>query len=256
MLQQINTKHRLNIGGDTAIEFDPDSDLIFDYGEPLARHTNGMRFTALDDRGKTLLTDDYFSLGGGFIVCGDEEEPSKQTGEPPHPFSDGAGLLEQSRTSGLSIPDLVYQNESSWRDKAEVDHKLTAIWDAMQACVQRGLHTEGVLPGRMAVTRRAARLYQSLKSREHESGLETMDWVNTYAIAVNEENAATQREIIVGQECFAFVIKRSETHVVGMPCERLAVIEDQIAVGIEFDRRITANTQTVVCMDLLEHLVH
>ncbi len=195
MLKQINTKHRLSIGGDTEIEFDPDSDLIFDYGEPLARHTNGMRFTALDDKGKTLLTDDYFSLGGGFIVCGDEEEPSKQTGEPPHPFSDGAGLLEQSRTSGLSIPDLVYQNELSWRDKAEVDHKLTAIWDAMQACVQRGLHTEGVLPGRMAVTRRAARLYQSLKSREHESGLETMDWVNTYAIAVNEENAAGGRVV-------------------------------------------------------------
>ena len=195
LLKQINTDHRLNIGADTAIDFDPDSDLIFDYGEPLARHTNGMRFTAFDDKGNTLLTDDYFSLGGGFIVRGDEEEPSKQTGEPPHPFSDGAGLLEQSKTSGLSIPDLVYQNELSWRSEAEVNQKLTSIWDAMQACVQRGLHTEGVLPGRMAVTRRAARLYRSLKSREHESGLETMDWVNTYAIAVNEENAAGGRVV-------------------------------------------------------------
>ncbi len=195
MLKRINTDHRLNIGADTAIDFDPDSDLIFDYGEPLARHTNGMRFTALDDKGKTLLTDDYFSLGGGFIVRGDEEEPSKQTGEPAHPFSDGAGLLAQTKTSGLSIPDLVYQNELSWRSETEVNQKLTSIWDAMQACVQRGLHTEGVLPGRMAVTRRAARLYRSLKSREHESGLETMDWVNTYAIAVNEENAAGGRVV-------------------------------------------------------------
>ncbi len=195
LLKQINTDHRLNIGADTAIDFDPDSDLNFDYGEPLARHTNGMRFTALDDKGNTLLTDDYFSLGGGFIVRGDEEEPSKQTGEPPHPFSDGAGLLEQSKTNGLSIPDLVYQNELSWRSEAEVNQKVTSIWDAMQACVQRGLHTEGVLPGRMAVTRRAARLYRSLKSREHESGLETMDWVNTYAIAVNEENAAGGRVV-------------------------------------------------------------
>lgn len=195
MLKQINTDHRLNIGADTAIDFDPDNDLIFDYGEPLARHTNGMRFTALDDKGKTLLSDDYFSLGGGFIVRGDEEEPSMQTGEPPHPFSDGAGLLEQSKTSGLSIPDLIHQNELSWRSETEVNQKLTSIWDAMQACVQRGLHTEGVLPGRMAVTRRAARLYRSLKSREHESGLETMDWVNTYAIAVNEENAAGGRVV-------------------------------------------------------------
>jgi L-serine dehydratase len=195
MLKQINTDHRLNIGADTAIDFDPDNDLIFDYGEPLARHTNGMRFTAFDDKGNTLLTDDYFSLGGGFIVRGDEEEPSMQTGEPPHPFSDGAGLLEQSKTSGLSIPDLIHQNELSWRSETEVNQKLTSIWDAMQACVQRGLHTEGVLPGRMAVTRRAARLYRSLKSREHESGLETMDWVNTYAIAVNEENAAGGRVV-------------------------------------------------------------
>jgi L-serine dehydratase len=195
MLKQINTDHRLNIGADTAIDFDPDNDLIFDYGEPLARHTNGMRFTAFDDKGNTLLTDDYFSLGGGFIVRGDEEERSMQTGEPPHPFSDGAGLLEQSKTSGLSIPDLIHQNELSWRSETEVNQKLTSIWDAMQACVQRGLHTEGVLPGRMAVTRRAARLYRSLKSREHESGLETMDWVNTYAIAVNEENAAGGRVV-------------------------------------------------------------
>ena len=195
MLKQINTDHCLTIGADTAINFDPDSDLIFDYGEPLARHTNGMRFIALDDKGKTLLTDDYFSLGGGFIVRGDEEELSKQTGEPPHSFSNGAGLLEQSKKSGLSISELVFRNELSWRSETEVNRKLTAIWDAMQACVQHGLHTEGVLPGRMAVTRRAARLYRSLKSREHESGLETMDWVNTYAIAVNEENAAGGRVV-------------------------------------------------------------
>ncbi len=195
VLRQINTEHRLTMPGGTIIEFDPDTDLIFDYGEPLARHTNGMRFSALDDAGNTFLTEDYFSLGGGFIVRGDEEEPSKQTGEPPHPFSDGAGLLEQSEKSGLSIPDLVYRNELSWRSEAKVNQKMTDIWDAMQSCVQRGLHTEGVLPGRMSVTRRAARLYRSLKAREHESGLETMDWVNTYAIAVNEENAAGGRVV-------------------------------------------------------------
>ena len=195
VLKQINTEHRLQMPGGTPIAFDPDSDLIFDYGDPLSRHTNGMRFTAFDDAGNTLLSEDYFSLGGGFIVRGEEEEPSMQTGEPPYPFSDGAGLLEQSEKSGLSIPELVYQNEVSWRDETEVNQKLTDIWDAMQACVQRGLHTDGVLPGRMAVTRRAAGLYRALKEREHDSGLETMDWVNTYAIAVNEENAAGGRVV-------------------------------------------------------------
>ena len=195
MLGQIRAEHRLNLPGGATIEFDADTDLVFDYGDPLPRHTNGMRFTAIDEAGNTLLTEDYFSLGGGFIVRGDEEEPTNQTGEPPHPFSSAAGLLGQAEKSGHSIPDLVYQNELCWRSQAEVDQKLTGIWEAMQSCVQRGLHTDGVLPGRMSVPRRAAGLYRSLKAREHESGLETMDWVNTYAIAVNEENAAGGRVV-------------------------------------------------------------
>ncbi len=195
MLGQIKSGHRLRLPIGATIDFDPDTDLIFDYGEPLPRHTNGMRFSALDDTGETLFTEDYFSLGGGFIARGDEEESSKQTGEPPHPFSNAAGLLEQADNSGLSISDLVYRNELTWRSESEVDQKLTDIWAAMQACVQRGLHTDGVLPGQMSVTRRAAGLYRSLKSREQEGGLETMDWVNTYAIAVNEENAAGGRVV-------------------------------------------------------------
>ena len=193
ILRNIRSGQCLDLRGVGTISFDPDTDLVFDFGEPLPRHTNGMRFTAFDDTGMVILTEEYFSIGGGFIVRGDEEEPSMQSGEPPYPFYDGAGLLAQAENSGLSIPELVYQNELSWRSKAEFDQELTNIWEAMQACVQRGLHTDGVLPGRMAVTRRAARLYRSLKSQESQSGLETMDWVNTYAIAVNEENAAGGR---------------------------------------------------------------
>ncbi len=195
ILEQIKSEQRLKLAAVATINFDPESDLIFDYGDPLTRHTNGMRFTAVDKAGKTILTEDYFSLGGGFIVRGDEEEISNQTGEPPHPFSDAAGLLEQAEKNGLSIPDLVYQNELAWRSGAEVDQMLTDIWEAMQACVQRGLHTDGVLPGRMSVIRRAAGLYRALKEKEHDSRLETMDWVNTYAIAVNEENAAGGRVV-------------------------------------------------------------
>jgi L-serine dehydratase len=195
ILGNIKDEKRLDLPGIGRINFDPGADLIFDFGEPLSRHTNGMRFVARDDSGSVVLTDDYFSIGGGFIVRGDEDEPSSQAGEPPHPFSDGAGLLAQSEKSGLTIPDLVFQNELTWRSKEEVDQKLAAIWDAMQACVQRGLHTDGVLPGRMSVTRRAAKLYRTLKNREDQSGLETMDWVNTYAIAVNEENAAGGRVV-------------------------------------------------------------
>ena len=186
ILGKIKNEKRIALPGLGIIEFDPDADLVFDFGDALPRHTNGMRFTARDDADTVLLTEDYFSIGGGFVVRGDEEEQSNQATEPPHPFSDGASLLAQSEKSGLSIPELVHENELSWRSEAEVAHRLAAIWDAMQACVQRGLHTDGVLPGRMAVTRRAARLYRSLKDRQDQSGVETMDWVNTYAIAVNE----------------------------------------------------------------------
>ena len=147
ILGNIRSEHSLDLPGVGTIEFDPDTDLVFDFGEP------------------------------------------------PYPFSNGAGLLAQAENSGLSIPELVYQNELSWRSKAEFEQELTDIWEEMQACVQRGLHTDGVLPGRMAVTRRAARLYRSLKSQESQSGLENMDWVNAYAIAVNEENAAGGRVV-------------------------------------------------------------
>lgn len=194
-LAKIRNEHSLNLPGLATIDFDPDTELVFDFGDPLPRHTNGMRFTAENESADVILSEDYFSVGGGFIVRGNEDERSNQAGEPPHPFSDGASLLVQTENSGLAIPDIVYRNELSWRNKNEVDQKLTAIWEAMQACVQKGLHTDGVLPGRMSVTRRAARLYRLLKSREDQSGLETMDWVNTYAIAVNEENAAGGRVV-------------------------------------------------------------
>jgi L-serine dehydratase len=194
-LDKIKTEHRLTLPRLATVNFDPEKHLLFDLGKPLPRHTNGMRFTASDEMGKVLLTEDYFSIGGGFIVRGDEGEPANQAGEPPHPFSSGESLLSRAEESGLSIPELVYENELSWRAKKEVDQKLEAVWEAMQACVQRGLSTDGILPGRMGVIRRAAKLYRSLKAREHESNIETMDWVNAYAIAVNEENAAGGRVV-------------------------------------------------------------
>ena len=195
ILARIDAEHRLKLPFGATIDFDFDTDMIFNYGDDLPRHTNGMRFSAFDEAGITLLTDDYFSIGGGFIVRGDEEERSNQTGEPPYAFSTAEELLAQAVANGLSIPDLVHENELGWRSKTEVDQKLTDIWEAMQACVQRGLRTEGVLPGRMLVRRRAAKLHRALKAKGDKSGLETMDWVNTYAIAVNEENAAGGRVV-------------------------------------------------------------
>jgi L-serine dehydratase len=195
LLRGIHADKRLDIPGIGGLRFDPGVDLVFRYDEVLPRHTNGMRFAAFSATGDLLLDDDYYSLGGGFIVRGDEPEPLPQAGEPPFPFSSAADLLELATRHELSIAELVYRNELHWRTPEEVARRLDALWKAMQSCVQRGLHTEGVLPGRMSVTRRAPKLYRQLVEKGNRAGLDTMDWVNAYAIAVNEENAAGGRVV-------------------------------------------------------------
>ena len=194
-LRAIHSEKTIHVPGVGAIAFDPESDLVFDFEDTLPRHTNGMRFVALAASGEVLLQEDYYSLGGGFIVRGDEDEPMAQDGEPRYPFSTAAELLQQAADSGLSIAELMLHNELSWRDASEVQHRLTEIWEAMKACVERGLQTEGPLPGRMGMVRRAPKLYRAMLATGDESGRDTMDWVNAYAIAVNEENACGGRVV-------------------------------------------------------------
>lgn len=195
LLRHIHKEQVLDLPDIGQIAFAPDKDLIFDFAEELPRHTNGMRFTALDSSGNVLRTDDYYSIGGGFIVRGDEPEPLPQEGEPPFPFSSAAELLALAEEQELSIAELVHRNETHWRSDDEVRARIDDIWTAMKSCVQRGLHTEGVLPGRMSVTRRAPKLYKRLVEHGARDGLDTMDWVNAFAIAVNEENAAGGRVV-------------------------------------------------------------
>ncbi|MDJ0709856.1 MAG: L-serine ammonia-lyase [Woeseiaceae bacterium] len=170
-------------------------DILFNYERELERHTNGMSFVALDASGDELLCEDYFSLGGGFIARGSEPEPAAQTGEPPFPFTTSESLLNLASDNNLSIAELVLHNEHSWRDADEVRDRLDAIWTAMRDCIDRGLRTEGVLPGSMKVVRRAPRLFRSLSSRGEPGALDAIEWVNAFAIAVNEENAAGGRVV-------------------------------------------------------------
>ncbi len=194
-LRRIHESCRLPLLKLGEIDFDPATNLSFDYDDELPRHTNGMRFQAFDSAGEELCSEDWYSVGGGFVVRGDEQEPTGQQGEPPYPFTDAAGLLAMADENALSIADLMMQNELRWRSEKEISERLDAIWAAMQSCVQRGLVTEGVLPGKMSVLRRAPKLYKSLKQRSDGGGLDTMDWVNAWAIAVNEENAAGGRVV-------------------------------------------------------------
>lgn len=195
LIRAVHSDERIAVHGIGELDFSPTEDVVFDLGEQLPRHTNGMRFTATDASGEIILTEDYYSLGGGFIARGDEPETSNQDGEPPHPFSNGEELFGMADKNGLTIAELVMLNECKWRSEDEIVGRLAAIWSAMQSCVARGLRTEGVLPGPLSVTRRAPKLLKKLTERTTQDGLDAIDWVNIYAIAVNEENAAGGRVV-------------------------------------------------------------
>ena len=194
-LRRIHDEKRLELPGVGTIDFDPKKYLVFNFTEELPRHTNGMRFVARGADGAVLLDEVYYSLGGGFIARGDEPEPSSQAGEPRYFFDSSQSLLELCAARDCSIAELVLENELQWRDREEVDAAIDAIWAAMEGCIERGLKTGGVLPGAMAVTRRAPKLRKRLEARDKVSPLDAMEWVNAYAIAVNEENAAGGRVV-------------------------------------------------------------
>ncbi len=194
-LRAVHRDNALEIPAVGVLPFNPTSDLIFNYDVELPRHTNGMRFVAFGADQSELLNEEYYSLGGGFIARGDDPEPSSQEGEPKYSFDSGDSLLATAEEAGLSIADLILENEKQWCDEEEVAQRINKIWSAMEACIERGLHTEGVLPGKMSVLRRAAKLRRTLETRTEPSALEALDWVNAYAIAVNEENAAGGRVV-------------------------------------------------------------
>lgn len=190
LLRSVHTDKQISIPLVGEIPFDPETELVFNYEEELPRHTNGMRFVAAGSDGQKILAEDYYSLGGGFIARGDEPEQESRSGAPTYGFNSGDSLLAVAAEAGLSIDELIFVNESQWLSADEINARLDQIWTAMQACIDRGLHTEGVLPGRMSVIRRASKMRQKLESRGEPTPLDALDWVNAFAIAVNEENAA------------------------------------------------------------------
>ncbi len=190
LLKAIRQTCRIDVPGIGRVAFDPDRHLVFDFDAELPRHTNGMRFVAKSVSGDVVAEACYYSLGGGFIARNDEPESQHQHGEPPLPFATSADMLERAEEHGLSIAELVFRNETCWRAAKDVEHRIDVLWEAMRDCIERGLRTEGVLPGRMAVLRRAPKLAARLRRAGASDPLNAMEWVNAYAIAVNEENAA------------------------------------------------------------------
>jgi L-serine dehydratase len=178
------------------IAFEEPHDLLFHRETVLSGHPNGMRFTAFDAHAETIASRVFYSIGGGFIVQEGESLKTKSETLPvPYPFSNAAELLEQADAARMPIWKLMLENESALRGEKEVRERLQKIWSVMDACIERGLHTEGILPGGLQVRRRAPRLLAKIQSKASSDPLLAMDWVNAFAMAVNEENAAGGRVV-------------------------------------------------------------
>lgn len=178
------------------LSFDPKADVIFNYDDILTGHANGMKLYAKDAQGDVIIEETYYSIGGGFVLTAKELADGKatDTGAPvPFPFQSAAEMLELAKTSGKSIADMKRTNELSRMKHSDLDAGLTRIWEVMNACIDRGISSEGILPGGLSVRRRAKGIYDALMA---ERGMNLTaphtinDWMSTYAMAVNEENAA------------------------------------------------------------------
>ena len=189
-LARIRGTGRLRVAGKREIPFDEPMNLLFHRDQMLPGHSNGMRFTARDAGGKTLLAEEMYSIGGGAVQRQDEAAASgaPSTASVPLPFGSGEDLLAQAERAGLTIAGLMLRNEEALRPAAGVEAKLARIWAVMQACVERGFAAEGILPGVLKVKRRAPQLKRALEADRERA--DAMEWVNAWALAVNEENAA------------------------------------------------------------------
>ena len=199
-VNEAHTSGQLELLGQHRVRFEPRQSLIFHKKARLEWHVNGMKFCARDEREAILSEKCYYSVGGGFVV-GEDEQGAPVLREddrvrPPYPFRSMTELLQICTERGLSISAVMLENEKCLRSEQEVRAGLLRIWTVMQECVVRGCHTRGVLPGGLKVRRRAAELHEKLLQKQQgAAGMEAMDWVNLYALAVNEENAAGGRVV-------------------------------------------------------------
>ncbi len=205
LLKLIRDGGRLPLPLGHSVSFDERTDLVFHRRESLPLHANGMRFAAFDGAGVEISNRVYYSVGGGFVVSEEVAADGSKlkalapdTTVLPLPFHSGAELLQITQREGCSIAQVMRTNERHWRTDADIDAGLLKIWQVMQDCVKRGCRTAGLLPGGFKVKRRAPGLYRDLTSHPEAAlrdPLQVLDWVNLYALAVNEENAAGGRVV-------------------------------------------------------------
>jgi L-serine dehydratase len=197
-LERIRTSRRINLLSEHEIDWVEETDLLWHRGQSLPLHPNGMGFEATDASGGTLLSEEYYSLGGGFIARADElagTAAGAPTPEVRYPFGSGDDLLAIAQRHDLALHELVLANEAAFRPEADTRAALSRIWSVMRSCIDQGFAAEGVLPGALRLPRRARKLYLQLQAADDHSPMNSMDWVNAFAMAVNEENAAGGRMV-------------------------------------------------------------
>lgn len=200
---------KINLGGEKSIDFNPQTDVVFLMEESLPFHPNGMTFLVEYENGETIA-DTYYSIGGGFVVKEEKEALNLSSVQLPFPIDKSSDILHWCMKTGFSIADVVMENELAWRSEAETKAGVLAIWNVMKECIFRGAHREGILPGGLKVTRRAALLNKRLIKDAQYSNFEEwvaciqkggqqfqyiLDWVSCFALAVNEENASFSRVV-------------------------------------------------------------
>lgn len=205
LIGRIAREKKLLLAGTHEIDFDPAADIVFHPSTVPAFHTNAMTIEAFGANRDRLYSRRFYSVGGGFVVMGRDDDPERPVVPPaaaaendlrPHPFKNATDLLAMAGAAKLTIAELMMENECANAEKAEVEAKLDHIWDVMRATIERGFRQDEPLPGPFRVARRAKRLAEELKSRDAEHDpLSVLDWVNAYAIAVSEENAAGGRVV-------------------------------------------------------------
>jgi len=248
---------RLSLAGTHEIAFDEARDLVWEGRTRLPQHPNALKFTAFDAAGRTLAERTYFSIGGGFVR--DEDEISQNTPPAralptPYPFDSGAELLEQAQNAGLSIGELMMANERALRSDAEIEAGLDALVTAMYACIERGMRTPGVLPGGLKVTRRAHGIWRSLiedADKRMADPLAALDWVNLWALAVNEENAAGGRVVTAPTNGAAgllpAVLRYYDRFHQGTPAGRRNFLLTAAAIGALYKRNASISGAEVGC---------
>jgi len=202
ILEQVVDSQTISLNNIHNVLFPKEDAIIYHKKKTLSAHSNGMTLFAFDKNDEIVSTQTYFSIGGGFIVKEADFEKEKDKALSlhsniirPHKFTNGTELFSIAKEKHLSISTIMMDNEKCLNDENTIKLQLINIWKTMQKCVERGIKTEGILPGGLKVTRRAPALYRSLSVEKNNDPLVAMDWVNLFALAVNEENAAGSRVV-------------------------------------------------------------